>query len=40
MNVNGVLEEDQLELTSGYFQQGYSFLEILEFLKENLDLET
>ena len=33
LNVNGVLEEDQLELTSGYFQQGYSFLEILEFLK-------
>jgi len=33
MNVNGVLEDDQLELISSYFKQGYSNLEILEFLK-------
>ena len=33
MNVNGVLEDDQLELISSYFKQGYSNLEILEFLE-------
>ena len=33
MNVNGVLRDDQLELISSYFKQGYSNLEILEFLK-------
>ena len=33
MNVNGVLEDDQLELISSYFKQGYSNLEMPEFLK-------
>ncbi|PFX11893.1 hypothetical protein AWC38_SpisGene24237 [Stylophora pistillata] len=33
MNVNSVLQDDQLELISSYFKQGYSNLKILEFLK-------
>ncbi|PFX12696.1 hypothetical protein AWC38_SpisGene23301 [Stylophora pistillata] len=33
MNVNGVLQDDQLELISSYFKQENSNLEILEFLK-------
>ena len=33
MNLNGVLEDDQLELISSYFKQEYSNLEMLEFLK-------
>ena len=33
MNVNGVLQDDQLELILSYFKQGYSNLEFLEFLK-------
>lgn len=33
MNVSGVSMDDQLELTSSYFKQGYTNLEMLEFLK-------
>jgi len=33
INVNGVLEDGQLELISSYFKQGYCNLEMLEFLK-------
>ena len=33
MNASGVSTDDQLELISSYFKQGYTNLEMLEFLK-------
>ena len=33
MNLNNAASDDQLELVSSYFRQGFNNLEILEFLK-------
>ena len=33
MNVSGVSTDDQLDLISSYFKQGYTNLEMLEVLK-------